>query len=502
MCLFAYVVKIYKINFCHINAFPLFCYIMKPAFTLIALAFLLQLTAQTTTEKWDLRKCVDYAMKNNISVKQADVQARITALQYKQAKLYQYPTASFNTSIGPQFGRSIDPTTNVYTNTELLSQNYGLQGGVQVLNWGRIKNNIAAQEFSAKAALVDIEKAANDVALSVATYYLQILAAKEQVNIVAVQIKQTQSQLDVTRKKVDAGAIPELNALELEAKLATDSSNYITAQSTFQQNVLQLKALLNIDAASPFDVEIPAADKIPLEALAEMQPENVFLLALNNQPIQKSNALKIKSAEKSILATKATLYPTISANYSIGSTYNNKAAEVIGVTQSSVASGTVKVNAVDYTVFSPSYNVSYGKISYFNQLSQNFRQSVGLGLSVPIFNSGTNRINYEQSKLNLQSLKVTEEQANQKLKQDIYTAYTNVINALQKFNAGKRQVESNQKAFDFATKRYEVGLLSTIDLITIQNNLATAQFQQISNQYDYVFKMKLLEFYKGQGLKL
>ncbi len=474
MCLFAYVVKIYKINFCHINAFPLFCYIMKPAFTLIALAFLLQLTAQTTTEKWDLRKCVDYAMKNNISVKQADVQARITALQYKQAKLYQYPTASFNTSIGPQFGRSIDPTTNVYTNTELLSQNYGLQGGVQVFNWGRIKNNIAAQEFSAKAALVDIEKAANDVALSVATYYLQILAAKEQVNIVAVQIKQTQSQLDVTRKKVDAGAIPELNALELEAKLATDSSNYITAQSTFQQNVLQLKALLNIDAASPFDVEIPAADKIPLEALAEMQPENVFLLALNNQPIQKSNALKIKSAEKSILATKATLYPTISANYSIGSTYNSKAVNFI----------------------------SGSKIQYFDQVSQNFRQSVGLGLSVPIFNSGTNRINYEQSKLNLQSLKVTEEQANQKLKQDIYTAYTNVINALQKFNAGKRQVESNQKAFDFATKRYEVGLLSTIDLITIQNNLATAQFQQISNQYDYVFKMKLLEFYKGQGLKL
>lgn len=447
---------------------------MKPAFTLIALAFVLQLTAQTTTEKWDLRKCVDYAMKNNISVKQADVQARISALQLKQAQLYQYPTASFSTSIGPQFGRSIDPTTNVYTNTELLSQNYGLQGGVQIFNWGRIKNNIAAQEFSAKAALKDVEKAANDVALSVATYYLQILASKEQVNIVAVQIQQTQSQLDVTRKKVAAGSLPELNALELEAKLATDSSNYIAAQSSFQQNVLQLKALLTLDAASPFEVEIPAVEKIPLEPLMELQPESVYKLAINNQPNILSNQLRIKSIEKSLLASKANLYPTIGTSYSIGSTYNNKAVNFL----------------------------NGNKIQYFDQLSQNFRQSVGVGISVPIFNSGTNKINYEQSKLNLSGAKVTEEQIEQKLKQDIYTAYTNVINALQKFNAGKRQVESNQKALDFATKRYEVGLLSTIDLITIQNNLATAQFQQISNQYDYVFKMKLLEFYKGQGLKL
>jgi outer membrane protein len=483
------------------KAFPLFCYIMKPAFTLIALAFVLQLTAQTTTEKWDLRKCVDYAMKNNISVKQADVQARISALQLKQAQLYKYPTASFNTSIGPQFGRSIDPTTNAYTNSELLSQSYGLQGGVQIFNWGRIKNNITAQELNTKAALVDIEKAANDVALSVATYYLQVLASKEQVNIVAIQIQQTQSQLDVTLKKVTAGSLPELNALELDAKLATDSSNYIAAQSSFEQNVLQLKALLNIDAASPFEVEIPAVERIPLEPLAELQPENVFLLAMNNQPIQKSNTLRIKSAEKSILAAKAALYPTISANYSLGTTYNNKSYNAT-YTPTTYASGTVKVNAVDYTVFSPSFIPAYEKISYFNQLNQNFRQSVGVGISVPIFNSGTNRINYEQSKLNLNSLKVTEAQANQKLKQDIYTAYTNVINALQKFNAGKRQVESNQKALDFATKRYDVGLLSTIDFITIQNNLATAQIQQIANQYDYVFKMKLLEFYKGQGLKL
>lgn len=468
------VLKGLKSTFVHIKPFPLFCYIMRPAFTLITFLFIIQASAQTTPKKWDLRKCVEYAMKNNISVKQADVQARITALQLKQAQLYQYPTASFNTNIGPQFGRSIDPTTNVYSNNELLSQNYGLQGGVQIFNWGRLKNNIAAQEFNAKAALVDVEKAANDVALNVATYYLQVLAANEQINIVTVQIIQSQTQLDVTRKKVNAGALPELNAVELEAKLATDSSNLIAAQSTFQQNVLQLKGLLNIDAALPFEVETPLIDKIALETLADLEPSSVFQLALANQPTQKSNTLKIKGAEKSVLVSKSSLYPTFSANYSLGTTYNNKAVNFL----------------------------NGNKIEYLDQVSQNFRQSFGVGLSVPIFNSGTNRINYEQSKLNLQLLKVNEEGANQKLKQDIYTAYTNVVTAVQKFNAGKRQVESNKKAYDFASKRYEVGLLSTLDLITTQNNLSTAKLQQVANQYDYIFKMKLLEFYKGQALKL
>ncbi|MFY7900879.1 MAG: TolC family protein, partial [Chitinophagaceae bacterium] len=220
--------------------FPLFCYIMRVLLALISVTVTLSVIAQTNNEKWDLRKCVEYAVKNNVSVKQADVQARLAALRLKQAKMFQYPTSSFNTNFGPQFGRSIDPTTNSFTNTELLAQNYGIQGGIAVYNWGRIKNNIASNEFSAQAALVDVEKLSNDISINVATFYLQVLASKEQMNIVAVQIAQTKTQLDITKKRVEAGALPELNLIELEARLANDSSNYITAQSTFLQNVLSL----------------------------------------------------------------------------------------------------------------------------------------------------------------------------------------------------------------------------------------------------------------------
>jgi outer membrane protein len=123
-------------------------------------------------------------------------------------------------------------------------------------------------------------------------------------------------------------------------------------------------------------------------------------------------------------------------------------------------------------------------------------------ITIPIFNNGTYRTAYERSKLDLENLKLQQTQATQTLQSNIYTAYSNSVAAMEKYNASMKAVASAQKAYDFATKRYEVGLLSTIDLLTNQNNLLTAKLQQLTNHYDFVFKMKVLEFYKGQGVKL
>ncbi len=480
---------------------------MRPAFTLLALTILFTANAQNTTEKWDLRKSVDYAMKNNISVKQADVQARIAALQLKQAELAKYPNASLTSGLGTQFGRSIDRTTNTFSTTQAIYNNFQLQAGVQIYNWGRLKNNIEFAKFSARAALTDVEKAANDAALSVCTYYLQVLAANEQVKITEVQIAQTKSQLDITKKRVDAGALPELNYVELEAQLANDSATLITAQGTYQQNVLALKGVLNLDAGLPFEVEVPSVDKIPLDPLTEMQPEAVFQLAVGNQPLQKANALRIKAAEKNILVNKASLYPTISFGVNLGTNFYNtfKGSNFSGY-EPSVAY--VNVAGTNYQLQTPAFKSNFTRSfaqlweGYGRQLSNNFGQTLGFNINVPIFNNGQFRIAYEQSKLNLKTNLINKESADMTLKQNIYVAYTNAVTSFQKFNSGKKGVESSQKAFDFATKRYEVGLLSTIDLLTNQNNLLRAKLQQVANEYDYVFKMKLLEFYKGQGLKL
>jgi len=141
-------------------------------------------------------------------------------------------------------------------------------------------------------------------------------------------------------------------------------------------------------------------------------------------------------------------------------------------------------------------------MGYFDQVNQNFRQSIGLSVSVPIFNGGSLRTAWQRSKLNVRSAELQKEQNSQTLKQDIYKAYNDALAAVQKFNANKRGVETSQKAYDFATKRYDLGLLSTYDLITTQTNLQQAKVNMVYAEFDYVFKLKLLEFYKGQGLKL
>ena len=488
--------------------FNYICYMLKKLLGLLLITVPASLFAQ---EKWDLRRCVDYAMKNNISVKQADVQARIAALQLKQAKLNRLPTASFSANVGEQFGRSIDPTTNQYTTQQLFFNQYQLQGGAGIFNFGRLKNAQAAADFNAQAALMDVERTANDISLNVASYYLNVLAANEQIKISEVQIQQTLAQYDVTKKKVDAGALPELNLAELESQLATDSSNLITAKTTFEQNVLYLKALLNIDMAAPFDVATPAVETIPLEPLAELQPDYVYQLALTTQPQQKVNELRIKGAEKTIKSNKALMYPSISGFYSLGTTYNNQGQYALldsgKYTVPSYKLGTVGINGTNYDVMSlpyDAYDPIYGnvKTKFFKQIDANFNQSIGIGLTIPIFNNGNYRLSYERSKLDLKNLQLTQLQNNQTLQSNIYNAYANAIASLQKYNASAKSVASAQKAYDFASKRYEVGLLSTIDLITNQNNLLRAKLQQLANQYDYVFKMKVLEFYKGQGLKL
>jgi outer membrane protein len=453
-------------------------------------------------KKWTLKDCVDYATNNNISIKQADVQARIAALQWQQAKMNKLPTANFGTGIFPQFGRTIDRTTNTFSNTEIINQNFGLQGNVDIYNFGRLKHNIAASEFNAKAALADVEKAANDIGMNVCTFFLQVVATYQQIEIAKVQIAQTQGNFELTQKRVAAGSLPELNALQLESQLATDSSNYIAAKTSYDQSVLNLKGLLNIDAAESFEVQIPNVESINLENLLELQPENVYQLALNNQPSIKANKYRINSMEKNIQSAKSSLYPSLSGNYSLFTNYTNRALEIATVTPKSELTGFTTVGGTNYNVFSYSADFTTKKTTYFTQLSNNFGQSLGLSLNVPIFNNGQARINIEQSKLNLKNATITETQIEQKLKLDIYTAYSNAVNALQKLNASKKQVSLLDKTFDFANKRYNIGLLSTFDLLTAQTNLQRAKTQCIADQYDYIFKMKLLEFYKGQGLKL
>lgn len=459
-------------------------------------------------DKWDLQRCVNYAIANNISVKQADVQARISALTYKQTRLSQFPTLNANMNSGLNSGRSINPVTNQFTTDQQFQGGFGITTGANIFNWFSARNATAGDKLEAEAALVNVDRARNDISLNVAQFYLQTVVAMEQVHVQEVAILQTTQNLDNTRKRVDAGALPELNLAELEAQLARDSANWWTAVGSVTQAELQLKALLALDPAAPFEVDVPPLDKVPVLTLAELEPEAVFQLASSNFPQQRFDKLRIDAARRFAASAKGRMYPTLSIGGQVGSNYaifSTLAPENFATGNYAPTAAKVEVAGQPYFVQTPVVGTRFITVktnAVGTQLSDNFRQNVGLQLNVPIFNGSSNRLAWQRAKLTVTSLELTRDLDNLTLKQNIYTAHNDAVVSTQKFMTGKKSVATAEKAFFFAQKRYEQGLLSTIDLLTNQNNLTRAKVELLLAQVDYVFRLKLLEFYKGQGLKL
>ena len=466
--------------------------------------------AGSAQEKWGLQKCVDSAIANNISIKQSDIQAKIALLTYKQTSISKYPNLNYSNNIGGSFGRRENPSTGTLVTQNFLSIGFNMQSSVEIFNFYSKRNQILASGWDYAVAKMSTEKLKNDIALTVANAYLQILLAKEQQKIAAVQLQQTQARLVNIQKLVRAGSLPELNSAEMEAQVARDSANVISARGIVAQDILVLKAYMNIDAAKPFEIDEPAADKIPVENIADLQPDAVYALAIANMPQQKLNDFKMKSAERSVAAARGSMYPTFSLYGGLGSNYVYYRTPVYKQTLSGYSSSGLVVSngSGGFTDVQRPIYVNSSKSGYLvadpfgKQLKNNFGQSIGISINVPLFNGWSSRTTWEKAKLNIETISLQKQQDDQNTKQDIYQAYNAAIVAFEKFNASKKAVSTAERSYDFANRRFNVGMLTTIEMITNQNSLFQARLEYVLAQFDYVFKMKVLEFYKGQGLKL
>ena len=479
---------------------------------IFSLSILFISKAVLAQDKWDMRRCVEYAVNNNISVKQSDLQTRFSELTYKQGKQSQLPSLNFSNNYSFRLGRAENPSTGILEDHNIFTISLGLNSQVSIFNWFSKKYTIESSRLSMEADKAQVKKVQDDIALNVAVAYLQILLSKEQVNLSRVQIQTTIEQLENTSKRVDAGTLPELNAAELEAQLARDSSNLISAETSVQQFLLQMKAVLNLDAGAAFDIDTPPVDRIPIDNLGELLPESVYALALVNLPQQKVIDLRLQSARKSVESARGQMHPSLGGFVNLGTNYVKfKDRRIYNQIVTGYSSSLLRANAgggvylpIELPVIKQGTNViGYSSVDKFGkQLNANFGQGLGVGLSVPIFNGSALRTSWERSKLFVQQWELTKEQDNQTLKQNIFKAYNDATAAIQKFNADKKSVETAKKSYDFAQKRYDLNLLSSFDLISSQNNLLRARIQAVYSQYDFVFKMKLLEYYKGQGIKL
>lgn len=472
---------------------------------LLLLALFGAAAANAQDSLWTLQRSIQYAVANNLDIRQSVLNERLSRLQLQQSQLSIIPSVSASTNVGRSYGRSIDPTTNQFSTAGYTF--YGLNGNVDVLlfGWFQKQNTIAQDKLLSRAASADLDQLKNDISLNVATGFLRILLAREQINIAENQVKFSLQQKEQTAYFVKAGRAPELDLAQMEAQVATDSSNYITSVVTYQQAVLDMKAIMNFDMAEPFFPVAPDVSRISLQEMGGLTPEQVYAVAKGNFGSIKSNQLKIDAAKKTLAAAKGNLYPQLALNGQFGSNYASTLKEPTGIQFTGYQPNGAIVYGVDgapLAVQEPTFTTTTRTTPFWTQLDNNFRQTFALSLNVPLFNGFSARTAVNKSKVDVMSKQVSLEQSKVKLKQDVYKAHYDANAAIQKYYATSRANESSDRAYNYAQKRYELGLMNALELLTTQNNSFKAKAEALSAKYDLLFKLKVIDYYLGKEIKL
>jgi len=453
---------------------------------------------------WTLQRSIQYAVAHNIDISQQALNARLAALQLQLSRMSQLPGVSVSGNYGFNFGRSIDPTTNQFVNTNYSFS--GISGNADVLlfGWFQKRNTIRQNNLLAQAAQEDYSQLADDVSLNVATGFLRALLAKEQIAVAKNQLDLSVQQQAQTKAFVDAGNKPDLDMEQMNAQVAADSAGYIGALADYQAAILDLKAMLNLDMKIPFEVAMPGLDQLSYESVIALNAEQIFEQAKAHFGAIKSNDLKIQAAEKGLKAAKGMLYPQFSIGAQVGTNYASSFKEITSykVTGVTPSGNFVNINGANYDVLQPVVDYNQSTIPFFKQLDNNFRQSFALSVSIPLLNGWSARTAVKQAQLDVESKRLSKYQSEIKLQQDVYKAYNDATSAVQKYYAAKRAAEASEKAFNYAQKRYELGLMNSVELLATQNTAFKAETDATSAKYDMIFKLKVIDYYLGKELKL
>ena len=462
------------------------------------------LASAQATDAWTLQRCVDYAIAHNISVQQSVLNERLAELQLKQSRLSQIPNANLTSAYGRSYGRSVDPTTNQFVSGDYDFLSLAANTDVLLFGWFQRRNTIAKNNLSYQASVADLDQLKDDISLNVATGFLRAVLAKEQIGVNEKQVALSKQQADQTKRFVESGRLPQLNLSQVASQLATDSSNLISAIGDYTSSLLDLKALLNLDFEVPFDVSPPDVSSAVSPTFVGYTAQQIYTEALQHFGAVKSATLKYQAAQKALAASKGALYPQLSFSGQVGSNYATTFKEYGAPTQAGTQTvGSITVAGTNYDIQTPVYTVNaLGTIPLNNQINNNLRQTYAFNLSIPLFNGWQASAAVKQQAINVQSQDLNKYNASLKLKQDVYKAYNDVRNAYQKYLAAQRADEAAREAQDFATQRYGLGLTNTVDYLATQNQAYRAAASLESARYDYIFRLKVIDYYLGKPLAL
>lgn len=456
-------------------------------------------------EVWTLERCVQYAFENNLTVKQAEANVKTALLSERQAKASRLPNVSASFNAGEQFGRTIDPTSNQFSTVATGYNSVGVSAGVNLFNGGLIHHSVKQAKWDAQAAQADASQTTNTLALQIAQAYLNILLFEEQYKNAQKRIAQSTEQLNQTQKLIDAGTLPNADKYNILAQIAQGEQAAVQSQNSVELAYLSLKQLLQLEPDYELSIERPAI-AIPADAAPEsLTLTPLYTTALGTQPNIQAADFRIKSAEEGIFLAKSAYWPTVSLFANLSSNYSTQLLDYQNGTflgQELTQPVIVKVNDVDVTIQQYIDRYSYKKVSYLDQIDQNFGQGVGLNISIPIYQNGRVRLNVERAQLNVINAQLQQNQVRQTLKNDIQTSIANARAARKQLEAAQKTYDATKIAFENTQKRHALGAVNTLDLTTAKNNLDISENDLTVARYDYLFKLKILDFYEGKPLTL
>jgi outer membrane protein len=451
----------------------------------------------------NLRDCIDLALKNNLNVRQAELNVLRGKNNLKQAKYDLLPNLEFSGNQNYNFGRSIDPFTNQFTSDPVRNNGLSLSAGINLFSGFQAQNQIKQNKALNEANVYNYQKAKNDIVLSVVTAYTQVIFNKENLNNSELQLKGSTEQADRTRKLVDAGSLPIGNFYDLKAQQATDELNMVNAKNAYDLAILNLKQLLNMPSTESLQPIIPPLSD-PTDTIYPVSAEDIYLSALGHMPEIKSASESIKSAQIGIKLANGGFMPTLSAFASSNTFYSSVGGDrsvnfngfsppqLIGVT-----------NGGD-TVLSfpqPLFSTVFREKSFNSQLEFNRRENLGVSIRIPIFSRFQNYTNRSNAKIALKNAEYNEMIAKNQLRQTIERAHNDVSAASKRFIGSKKQLEAREEAFRTAEQRFNVGLINSVDYLLSQNNLNRARSENLQSKFDYIFKSKILDFYLNKPLE-
>ncbi|HOK25315.1 MAG TPA: TolC family protein [Bacteroidales bacterium] len=456
--------------------------IVKRFISLVLLFSLISAGLYSQKKLWTLEECVRYALERNIQVKQQELQTRVQKNALDLAKLKLLPTLAGNATHNYSFGRALDETTYEFTEHEnVRTNNFYIGGNLTIFSGLQNYHSIKKYRYELLASEEDLETIKNNIALSVAMGYLQILLNKELVNATESQLLITRQQIDKTRKLVEAGSVAVGNLLQIEAQAAQEELQLVNLKNQLELSYLSLAQLLELETPAGFEIIIPEIS-IDTGYIVTGTVEDIFQVACKNRPEILSSEMRLRSSEFDLKIAEGARSPRITMSHSFSTGYSDIRKKLLGI--------------------DPSTGPIYGKYTFADQIHDNVNYGIGFSLSLPILNGWQINKNISNSKLSIENSRYALDATRKQLYKNIQQAYADAQAALKKYTASIKAVQSAEESFRYSEQRFNVGLVTPVDYNAAKTQLLRAQSELAQSKYEFVFKIKVLDFYKGIPITL